>query len=348
MTFAVDLAREPWGFDILATLRRIERSFPDKPRIGDSATRADDYVALGEDPYMEFPASTIGRADADAQGRLRLFVKFLGLLGPQGALPLATTDEAHVWMLARDEAFPRFLDILNHRFLQLFYRAWADSRPIAQHERPEADRFHVYLGAQVGLGTPAFVGLDSIDDAGKLAFAGLLAPAARSGSRLRNAVAGLLGVAVEVEEFVGTHLEFEPADRSRLGRAHARLGADLLVGAGVFSVEDKIRLNIFAASLADYERLLPSGRDCEPLADLVFFYIGDELDWDVELALPVACVEPVRIGRSGRLGYTSWIGAGSPDQSPGDYRRDARFHPAERVRRERETRARRAAASAAA
>ena len=39
-------------------------------------------------------------------------------------------------MLMRDDAFPRFLDILNHRFLQLFFRAWADARPVAQHDRP--------------------------------------------------------------------------------------------------------------------------------------------------------------------------------------------------------------------
>lgn len=339
MTFAVDLAREPWGFDLLATLRRIERSFPDKPRIGDSSARRDDYVALGEDPYLEFPASTIGRADTDAQGRLRLFVKFMGLLGPQGPLPLATTDEARAWLLARDEAFPRFLDLLNHRFVQLFYRAWADARPIAQHERPHEDRFRTYLGAQVGIGSAAFEAPDGSGD-GKLAFAGLLAPAAKSGSRLCNAIAGMLGVEVEIDEFVGTHLEFEPGDRSRLGLAHARLGADLLIGAGVFSVEDKIRLRIFAASLSDYERLLPSGRDCEPLADLVFFYLGHELDWDVELALPVACVEPVRIGRSGRLGYTSWLGASEARPSPDGYRRDARFHPAERVARERRARTR--------
>lgn len=344
MTFSADLAREPWGFDLLATLRRIERSFPDQPRIGDSATRRGDYVALGEDPYLDFPASTIGRADRDAQGRLRLFVKFMGLLGPQGPLPLATTDEAHAWLLERDEAFARFLDILNHRFVQLFYRAWADVRPIAQHERPEHDRFEAYIGAQIGLGSPAFAGADSLDDAGKLAFAGLLAPAAKSGSRLRNAIAGLLHVEVEVEEFVGTHLVFEPADRSRLGLAHGRLGVDLLLGAGVFSVEDKIRLRIFAVSLPDYERLLPSGRDCEPLADLVFFYLGHELDWDVELALPVACVEPVRIGRSGRLGYTSWLGGAEARPSPDGYRRDARFHPADRVARERDARARRSAA----
>ncbi|GJD76310.1 type VI secretion system baseplate subunit TssG [Methylobacterium goesingense] len=332
LTFRQAIRQAPWAFDLLAALRRIERSHPDQPRIGDSATRRDDYVALGEDPYLAFPAATIARVDEDGQGRLRLFVQFLGLLGPQGPLPLSTTDEAYGWTLARDDAFPRFLDILNHRFLQLFYRAWADARPIAQNEIPQADRFAAYIGSAIGLGSPTLAGRDAIPDSAKLAYAGLLAPAARSASRLCNALSGLLGVAVEVEEFVGSHLEFEAADRSRLGIANARLGADLLLGSSVYSVDDKIRLRIVAADLAGYERLLPGGDQCLPLADLIFFYLGDELDCDVELALPVTSVEPLSLGRFGRLGYTSWLGAQAPNRAD-LVRRDARFHPAERAAR---------------
>ena len=330
MSVADRVLAEPWAHDLLAVLRRIERSFPDRPRIGDSASRREDGVTLGQNPYLDFPASTIAAADRDGADRLRLFVRFLGMFGPQGALPLATTDEAHGWLLERDDAFPRLLDIVHHRFLQLFYRAWADARPIAQHEHSAADRFESYVGAAVGLGSPVLRGLDTVPDIGKIAFAGVLAPAARSGSRLRNAVAGLLGVEVEVEEFVGTFLEFEPSDRSRLGGVNARLGQDLLIGKSVFSVEDRIRLCIYAANLAEYERLLPGSERCQMLADIVFFYLGDELDWDVELALPVAAVEPLRLGGFGRLGYTSWIASGA-DASGGSHRRDARFHPAERV-----------------
>ena len=176
MSFVSELEDEPWRFDFFTVLRHLERSFADKPRIGDSASRGDDYVSLGQDPFLDFPASNVGRVDHDEQGRLRLFVKFLGLLGPQGALPVATTEEAYGWAFERDDAFPRFLDLLNHRFLQLFFRAWADARPIAQHDRPDADRFHAYLGSMLGIGAEGFRNLDSIPDIAKLAFSGLLVP----------------------------------------------------------------------------------------------------------------------------------------------------------------------------
>ena len=337
MTTLADLEREPYGHDLLLVLRALERDNPGQPRIGDSTTRRDEYVLLGEDPYLDFPASNISRADQDAQGRTRLFVKFLGLLGPQGPLPLATTSEAYGWWLARDDSFARFLDLFNHRFLQLFFRAWADARPIAQHDRPELDRFFAYVGSPIGLGSEPYRDRDSLADDAKLEYAGLLAAKAKSGVRLEAAIAGIFGVKVDIESFVGAYLPFEREDQSQLGRAHARLGIDLLVGSAVYSVEDRFRISLKTASLADYERFLPSGPTCEPLADLVFFHVGHELDWDLELALPAREVRPVSLGRFGRLGYTTWMQPHDPAAE--GYRRDARFSPADRVAERRRARA---------
>lgn len=332
MNFTQDLLAEPWRHDFFATLRRFERAFPQKPRIGDAATRRDEFLSLGQDPFMEFPASTIGRSDRDAAGRVRVYAKFLGMLGPQGALPLATTEEAHAWQLARDEAFPRFLDLFNHRFQQFFFRAWADARPIAQRDRPERDRFIAYIGSAIGIGSRPFLDRDSIPDEEKMAYAGLLAPQAKSASRLRGFLAGLFKVEVEVEQFIGMRLVFDPADRTCLGTRHATLGSDALVGASVYSVDDKFRVRLIAATMEQYERFLPEGDRCLPLADAVFLYLGEQFEWDVELALPVGEVRPVRLGSFGRLGWTTWMAPNWDDKAE-PYRRDARFHPAERVHR---------------
>ena len=77
--------------------------------------------------------------------------------------------------------------------------------------------------------------------------------------------------------------------------------------------------------------MVSTGDLCEPLADAVFFYIGDQLDWEAELAIPAGKVVPARLGSFGRIGYTCWM---SPNWAAQDeYRRDARFHPAECVQR---------------
>lgn len=330
MNFLSRMQEEPWRFDYFTVLRHLERNNPDKPRIGDSAVRREEFAHLGQDPFMDFPASNLARTEESTGKPIKLFFKFLGLLGPQGALPLATTEEAYQYVIAQDDAFPRFLDIFNHRFLQLFFRAWADSRPIVQHDRPELDRFIAYIGSAIGIGSAPYRELDSIPDAVKLGYAGLLGAQAKSASRLAAAIRGLFGVDVEIDEFVGSWLQLEGSGQTMLGSTHAVLGQDVLLGKAIFSVQDKIRIRVFANSLDQYARFLPTGDLCEPLADLVFFYIGDQLEWDTELAIHAGAVAPMRLGKSGQIGWTSWM---SPNWSSSDeYRRDARFHPSERMK----------------
>jgi type VI secretion system protein ImpH len=334
VTFLRNLEEEPWRFDYFTVLRHLERKYRDFPRIGDSATRQEEFVHLGQDPFMDFPASNIARATQQEEDKaVKVFVKYLGLLGPQGALPLATTEEAHHYVLAQDDALPRFLDIFNHRFIQLFFRAWADSRPIVQHDRPDLDRFVAYIGSAIGVGSTPYQNRDSIPDLAKLGYVGLLGAQAKSASRLAGAIRGLFNVDAEVEEFVGTRLVIDAEEWTILGARYNVLGDDAMLGRTVFSVQDKIRVRIFTGNLAQYSRFLPTGDLCEPLADLVFFYNGEQLDWDAELAIPSGAAAPMRLGQFGQLGWTSWM---SPNWTSTEaYRRDARFHPAERMRHKR-------------
>ena len=258
------------------------------------------------------------------------------MFGPQGALPLATTEESYNWLLERDDAFPRFVDLFQRRFLALFYRAWADARPIAQHDRPAEDRFVTYVGAMIGVGAPSFRNVDSLGDFAKMEFAGLIAPKAKSASRLRAMIAGLFGVKVEIDEFVGAWLAFDKSERSKLGAAHSSLGRDCILGASAFSVVDKFRIRIFVKDFAQYLRFLPGPDLAQQIADAIFLHLGDEFDWDMELAIPAGEVTPVRLGQGAKLGWTSWM---APNWSRTDQtiRTDARFHVVSRLTHDRAT-----------
>ncbi|WP_342362959.1 type VI secretion system baseplate subunit TssG [Terrarubrum flagellatum] len=324
----LDVIDEPGRHDFFLVMRRLEAQFDNQPRIGDSAARRQEYVKLGQNPFLAFPDSNVSEARRRDDGQLEMFVRFLGLLGPQGALPLALTDEANYYVRSADDALPRFLDIFNNRFLQLFFRAWADSRPIAQHDRRDDDKFEVYIGSAVGLGAKVFRDLDTVPDTAKIGFSGLMAPAAKSASRLRDLIAGLFSVKVELQEFVGMRLLLEPGQLSRIGAANANLGQDMMLGAGVFSVQDKFRLRIFAPDFAAYKEFLPTGRLARKLAEMVFFYAGAELDYDVELGLPAGDAPPVKLGESGQLGWTTWMAPNWSDKA--EVLTDARFDLASR------------------
>jgi type VI secretion system protein ImpH len=334
MSYPSELLGEPWRFDLFSTLRRFEREHPQRPRIGDAATLGDEYVILSQDPYLEFPASTLEGAVREESGRFRLVARFLGMFGPQGALPLTTTEEAYAWLIERDDAFPRFCDIFQRRLLALFYRAWADPRPIAQNDRPEADRFIAYIGSMIGIGSPPYRSADSISDFAKMEFAGLIAPRAKSASRLRGLIAGLFGVKVEIDEFVGSWLSFESQECTQLGANQSRLGSDCILGSSMFSVNDKFRIRIFVRDIAQYERFLPGSELAQQVHDAVYLYLGEEFDWDMELAIPAGEITPVRVGLGAKLGWTSWM---APNWSKTDQtiRTDARFHVVSRMSRSR-------------
>jgi type VI secretion system protein ImpH len=330
VTFGSELAAEPWRFDLLSVLRRLERENPAKPRIGEARRLADEFVEIAQNPYLEFPDSNLEAAALDAKGRMRLKARFLGMFGPQGALPLTTTEEAYNWLLERDDAFPRFVDLFQRRFLALFFRAWADARPITQHDRPDEDRFRVYIGAMIGIGTPAFRDADSISDFAKLPYAGLLAARVKSVSRLRAFLSSYLETRVEIEEFVGSWLELDPSERTRLGAANSRLGQDCVAGASMYTVSDKFRIRVFVRDIKHFREFLPGSPVAKQIADAVFLYLGLEYDWDMELAIPAGQITPVRLGRDAQVGWTSWM---SPNWAKTDetFRRDARFHVVSRL-----------------
>jgi type VI secretion system protein ImpH len=334
VTFRAELASEPWRFDLFDVLRRLERENPDRPRIGDAQKLADDFVILSQDPYLEFPASNLEEAEVEPSGRVRLKARFLGMFGPQGALPLTTTEEAHTWLRERDDAFARFADVFQRRFLALFFRVWADARPVAQNDRPNEDRFRAYIGSMIGIGTAAFRDADSLSDFSKMEYAGLLAPRVKSASRLRSFLSGLLRAPVEIEEFSGGWLEFDRSERSRLGTASSRLGVDCMLGASMYDVSDKFRVRVYTRDIENFRQFLPGSPLAREIADAIYLYVGEEYDWDMELAIPAGEITAVRLGESVQLGWTSWM---SPNWSKTDetIRKDARFHVVSRLAHDR-------------
>lgn len=313
MTWETRLAAEPWKYDMFAILRRIEAANPDKPRLGDSGSRREEYVELGQEPYLEFAASNIASYVPATQDRkARMLVRFLGLLGPMGPLPSSTTDEAMRWYRRREDAFSRFLDIFNGRFLQLFYRAFADARPAEQRARPRDDRFAAYVGASMGVGGKSWQGLDSMPDLEKLRFAGILGARNVSASRIEYLISGSFGVRAEVDQFVGMALELGADEITRIGGRDATLGRGAMLGSRVISVDHKFRLRIFVDGIDAYESFLPGGRWSRRLIDTLENAVGQEYEWEVELVIHKSLTRPARLGSYGRLGWTGWMRGPAP------------------------------------
>jgi type VI secretion system protein ImpH len=321
----------PGNVDFLDLMRSIEGSAPQKPRIGESATRAGEIVALGQQPHIDHSDANVIRVDGDGDGPVDVTSRFLGLLGPQGALPLHTTYEAVHWENMRDPSFARFADIFNNRFQQLFYRAWANARPVVQAGRPADDQFLAYIGAMIGIATPAMRNRDGMPDYTKLAVAGLLAPSVKSASRVENLLAWLFGSKVKIQQFIGVWLPLEEQEQAALAKGNCSIGVDSLIGKAAFSLRDKFRITFEVRDLEEFERFLPNGSHFELMADAVRFYLGDLYMYDVEIGMAEKETKPIRLGGFGRLGWTSWMKSKNEQEYGSRLRRDCRFHPSEVV-----------------
>ena len=305
------LAAAPWAWDVFAALRWLEAAHPDRPRLGRSKRPAQDAVRLAQEASVVFAPATLAGWEAGEEGKpARLLVHFFGLFGPDGPLPLHLTEYARDRRRNfRDPTFQRFADLFHHRALSLFWRAWADARPTVSFDRPGEDRFARYVGALIGLGMDDFRQRDAMPDLTKLHFAGHLAGQTRHAEGLADILSAFFAMKVRVECFIGGWLALPEADRSRLGAgaATAALGGSVLLGARVWSRQHKFRLVFGPLSLADYVRLLPGGASFRRLIPIVRNYAGDTLEWDVNLILMREEVPPIRLGRTGRLGWTTWL-----------------------------------------
>ncbi len=321
---AAEAKARPESLDLIVLLRAIERRSTEMPRIGKSRAAREDCVSLGQDPWVAFPSGNVAAVTRRA-GRPHVETRFLGLFGPQGALPLATTLDAMNWRDKQDPSFLRFTEILSNRFLQLFFRAFADACAIVQNDRPQDDRFRRYLAAVAGRSPRRSDGGDWLAASGT-GHAGLLTGRIRTPAQLSQLVSGVLGIAVRVIERVPTWLEFEPDEQTALGAARSTLGLDTALGARCLSLADKIAVEVRASSPAEYRAFLPGGARAGPLADLVFLALGRTVETEIRLGLPAHLAEPIELGRSGALGWTGWV---APPKAGGDerWRFDARYVP---------------------
>ncbi len=205
VTFLHNLEAEPWRFDYFAVLRHLERMFPDRPRIGDSATRRDEFVRLGQDPFMDFPASNLARVVRSENKPLQIIRQVSGPAGAAGRA--AALDHRRDLSLHARAATMRFPAFSTSSIIGSSSCSFAPGRIRARSSSmivPTPTASSPISAPPSASARKPYQNLDSVPDAAKLGFAGLLGAQAKCASRLAGAVCGLFKVKAEVEEFVGT------------------------------------------------------------------------------------------------------------------------------------------------
>ncbi|MBK9136407.1 MAG: type VI secretion system baseplate subunit TssG [Betaproteobacteria bacterium] len=311
---------DPSAFDFFALMRRIDCLRREQPRTGEAQRPRQEAIRLGQAPELDFaPAPLHGLQRRDGTPP-RLSVRFFGLLGPMGPMPLHFTEVVRERLRNDgDPTLAHFLDLFHHRLLSLFYRAWAQAQPVVHLDRPAEDRFGAWVGALAGL--PAHSGALP---AQALAYqSGWLTARSRHPEMLAKVVAQFFGVPARVEEHVGLWLGIDHHDRTRLSFARNRaeraatppaaLGTSANAGSRVWDRQYRFRLHLGPLTHAQLLAFLPGGEAWPRLLHWVRLLAGREMQWELELTLAADEQPRPELGRtpgvSPRLGLTSRLGS---------------------------------------
>ncbi|HET6371411.1 MAG TPA: type VI secretion system baseplate subunit TssG [Nitrospiria bacterium] len=314
------LIRKGRRFSFFQLVRLLERYYRPAARVGHQGPAAEEVIRFRPDNAMAFPASDVVSVErmaksGSAPARFRVTTSFLGLYGSTSPLPFFYTEET----LRRDpeeDTVRAFVDLFQHRFLSLFYRAWTKYRYYVQFEEEGKDEFSSRMFGLIGLGTGGLVDLTRLPSVRLIRYAGLFVQRPRSASALEGVVSDFFGgVPARVDQCVERWVTIKPEQRISLGRSNCRLGFDASVGERVLGRMGTFRIALGPMGYDDHLSFLPVGESFRMLDALITLFAPDRLDFDVELNVRREEIPPIRLSRSGKvwLGWSSWLYSGKPE-----------------------------------
>lgn len=311
-------------FEFFQAVRILQRVQPNRELVGYHGTPAHEAVRFSVPASLRFPQQPVQDLQLLQDAPPLMSVLFMGLIGPSGVLPTHLTAYVMDRVAARDHAMRAFLDLFQHRFVSLFYRAWERHRFAVPYERGDAVPFLRYLLSILGLGLPSLTQRQDIPDEALAYYSGLLSQRPRSKAGLEQILADFFQIPVQVLTLTGG---WRPLDQSSWtlldeGRVSEQLGVGVVLGDEIWDPQSRITLRIGPLTRTRYEDFLPGGKDYGPLRAFARFYCGDALDVDVQLVLDrthaPALTLAVEDTEPQRLGWSTWLHTKPPQHDPDD------------------------------
>jgi type VI secretion system protein ImpH len=314
-------------FDFFQAVRLLMRVLPARAPIGGPAKPEEEVARFSSRVSLEFPASAIYDVEPTTDNYPpRMIVTFMGLMGVNGVLPIHYTEWMVLRQAAKDTAMAAFFDLFNHRWISLFYKAWEKHSLLVSYERTQLERRPVhrlceYPFAFIGLATGNLRGRQVVKDEALLFYAGLVTQRPRSASSLRGVLRDYFALPVEIEQMLGAWYELEAHDRCYLSEpgVHNQLGVGAVAGDEVWDQQGRFTVRVGPLAYHRFCNFLPGHTASGELSQLVRFFVGSTLAFDVRLVLNRCEVPPARLGEvPPRLGWDSWLAEGPLDRDAED------------------------------
>lgn len=325
----IDLLKiEPFRVEFFEAVRLLRRLLPHRKHVGHFVPPGTEVVRFTTNPSLAFPASEIQSLEwpDDPALPVKMLVNFMGLAVHNGVLPVPYIEEIIKRAQKKvgkdrtgkdvfDNSFRDFLDIFNHRFISLFYRAWEKHHFYVPYEGREDDHLTPLLLSLIGLGTKGLEDRQIVSDEALAYYAGLLSQHPRSAQALKQILEDYFEVPVEVQQFVGRWVPLPISDQTQLDDTesfHLQLGFGAVVGNEVWDRQSTVRIRLGPLSLAQYLDFLPrpESRAYPALKSLLKFFANDQIDFQVQLVLKKWKPPKLQLTENGgklMLGWTTWM-----------------------------------------
>ncbi len=294
--------------DFYELVRRIEMLASDKPRIGYADSASDEAVRFGQTPALHSDANTVASvSDSKIKDVIALIKNYpVGLLGPDGPLPLEMT----LYVLQRsnnyyDYALEFFLDIIHHRFISLYYRAFAQNSLTFSYDREKDDLIGSIVRSLSGTGLDAQFSLPAYAPA---AMASCNISKVASATGLKRLLKSFFNQPIEVIENVFSGYAIPNGMYCRLGRReNAVLGLSAQIGSHFYSKTKKFSLSMGPMDFADCVKMLPGSVNYRYLNQIVTFYLQQPLDYDLSFILRKKSLKPIALNGTFALGRSTFF-----------------------------------------
>jgi type VI secretion system protein ImpH len=315
--------------DFWAFIRALENSNPSLPRFGWAKRPADENVRFGQAPYLHFTATEIAeiieggrQAGVDAT----VIVYFFGLLGIQGPMPLEFTG--YVFRRSRshyDNTWRRFLDIINHRFLILFYRSYATYQQCLSFDRPGDDRIGGIIKALTGVPPVKEIRNGTFPEHGEsIALSGAqhFSFRLKNGYGLLDLLRGIFDYTLELDEFVISHYDLPHSRWAVLGKKkNSTLGRDIQIGRSIINMTGKFEIRLGPISFEQYNDFMVGRGGFTLFTEAVNLYLDRPLSYSILFIITGYTIPLAQLGfdfenetyEAARLGYSCWIGSPAED-----------------------------------
>ncbi len=250
-----------------------------------TSSRKKHTVRYKANPSLSFPSADIQDIrlwiESDKEFA-EVVVNFMGLFGPSSPLPAFFTERI-LHAEPGDTSVQDFLDLFNHRILDLLQRVWEKYRYYQVYERGQ-DEFSRSMFALVGITHIELCEFSDLQWSRLMPYAGLIALKVTNVEKVSRVIEGYFDIdGVDIEQCVLREVQVNADQMNQMGIINCGMGSDLVLGESVLDRMGKIRIKLRNLTVEQFRRFLPGGAMNSPLKQLIKFLMTDQFDVEIWL-----------------------------------------------------------------